>query len=182
MANKIGFDFDEFGGNVDIVIVKGNQEQLKNSSYLKSPQEKWQLKQLPGQTWSLVEGIVHSPEKMEFLAKELSTEFSTQAIYFYFGDASGWMGYKLFLDGDEQEEYSFGESYEAEMLEMDIDLPSITRKDGTLVVTNEDDQQFIFWSQIRSPSENEINTGEQFIDEFLRLHEAYIGEDLFPKS
>lgn len=28
MTDKIGFDFDEFGGNVDIVIVKADKTQL----------------------------------------------------------------------------------------------------------------------------------------------------------
>ena len=64
------------------------------------------------------------------------------------------MGYKLFENGNESEEYSFGESYEEEILEMGIDLATQTRKDGTLVVTNEQ--------------------GEKFIDKFLRIHKAYI--------
>jgi hypothetical protein len=35
MASKTGFDFDDFGGNVDVVIVKGDKASLANSDYLK---------------------------------------------------------------------------------------------------------------------------------------------------
>ena len=178
MANKIGFDFDEFGGNVDIVIVETDRDKLTNSSYLKSLPGDWQFQQLQGQDWTYVYATTYLPEGFETLARELSQEFSTKAIYFYFGDASGWMGYKLFTDGEESEEYSFGISYEEEMMEMGRDLED-TRKEGTVVVTNEDEEQFIFWSRIRSQTEDEICGGEKFIDQFLRTHKAYIGWDLF---
>ena len=92
------------------------------------------------------------------------------------------MGYKFFESGNETEEYSFGESYDEEMLEMGIDLANQTRKDGTLIVSNEEGEQFIFWSRVRSKTENEICPGEKFIDEFLRIHKAYIGWNLFPRS
>ena len=182
MTNKVGFYLDEFGGNFDIVIVKEDKDKLTNSTYMRSLQGDWQFKQLEGQDWSFFDGSIYPPEGIVALAKELSKEFSTEAIYFYFGDASGWMGYQLFVNGDEQEEYSFGESYEEEMMEMGIDLGEQTGKEGTVVVTNEQDQQFMFWSQIRIKTENEICAGEKFIDEFLRNHKAYLGWALFSDS
>ena len=181
MTIKIGFDFDEFGGNVDIVIIEGNKAELAESTYLKSLAENWQLEQSDGQEWSFFNGTDYPPEGAETLAKELSEEFSTKTIYFYFGDASGWMGYTLFIDGESAEEYSFGESYEEEMAEMGVSIED-TRKEGTVVTTDEDEQQFIFWSQMRSLTEHEICGGEAFIDEFLQLYRAYIGWSLFPNS
>ena len=182
VTNKVGFDFDEFGGNFDIVIVKENKDKLTNSTYMQSLHRDWQFKQLEGQDWSFFEGIIYPSEGIVALAQELSKEFSTETIYFYFGDASGWMGYQLFVYGEEKEEYSFGVSYEEEMMEMGIDLAEQTGKEGTVVATNEQDQQFMFWSRIRTQTENEICTGEKFIDEFLRSHKAYLGWDLFPDS
>lgn len=181
MISKVGFDFDEFGGNVDIVIVKGNKDRLTNARYLKSLQGNWKFEQQQDQAWSFYHGMRYPAEGVEALAKELSKEFSTRAIYFYFGDASGWMGYKLFVNGEESEEYSFGVDYDEELAEAGIDLAE-TRKAGTLVTSNEDGYQCLFWSLLRTKAEDEISGGEKFIDEFLRNESAYIGWDLFPNS
>ncbi len=104
MVSKVGFDFDEFGGNVDVVIVKGDRVQLANSDYLMSLQGDWRFDQQQSQAWSFYNGVTYPAEGVEALAKELSKEFSTKTIYFYFGDASGWMGYKLFVNGEESVE------------------------------------------------------------------------------
>ena len=176
--SKIGFDFDEFGGNVDVVLVKGDKDQLTNSSYLKLLKGNWRFDQQQGQSWSFYNGTIYPAEGTEGLAKELSQEFSTKAIYFYFGDASGWMGYKLFVNGAESEEYSFGVDYDEEMAEAGIDLAE-SRKAGTVVTNNEDGDQCLFWSLLRTKTQDEISGGEKFIDEFLRDESAYIGWDLF---
>ena len=179
MVSKVGFDFDEFGGNVDVVIVKGNKDQLTNSTYLKTLQGDWQFEQQQDQAWSFYNGTTYPTEGVETLAKELSREFSTKAIYFYFGDASDWMGYKLFMNGDESETYSFGVNYDEELAEMGIDLAE-GRKAGTVVASNDQGSQFLFWSRLRTKGEEEIGGGEKFIDEFLHYENAYIGWDLFP--
>ncbi len=179
--NKLGFDFDEFGGNVDVVILESDSDNLNDSHYIKTLQGDGQFKQLRNQHWSVFEAQSYYPEQIEKLAKELSKEFSIKAIYFYFGDASGWMGYKFFENGNEREEYSFGENYEEEMAEMGIEI-NHTRKNRTVVANDKQGNQFVFWSQIRLKSENEICDGEKFIDGFLRIHEAYIGWNLFDNS
>ena len=179
--SKVGFDFDEFGGNVDVVIVKGDKNQLTDSNYLKSLQEEWQFEQQQDQRWSFYNGTIYPAEGVEMLAKQVSKEFSTKAIYFYFGDASGWMGYKLFVNGDESEEYSFGINYDEELAEAGIDLVE-RRKPGTIVASNEEGDQFLFWSRLRRKAEDEIDGGEKFIDEFLCNENAYIGWDLFPSG
>ncbi len=92
--------------------------------------------------------------------------------------ASGWMGYKLFVDGEESEGYSFGVDYDEELAEAGIDL-SEKRKAGTIVASNEDGYQCLFWSLIRTKAGDEISGGEKFIDEFLRDESAYIGWNLF---
>ncbi|MEO1402401.1 MAG: hypothetical protein AAFV72_14330 [Cyanobacteria bacterium J06635_1] len=180
MVSKVGFDFDEFGGNVDVVIVKGDKDQLTNSSYLKSFQGDWRFDQQQSQSWSFYNGTTYPAEGIEALAQALSKEFMTKAIYFYFGDASGWMGYKLFENGEKREDYSFGESYDEEMAVMGVDLTE-SRKDGT-VVANDDGMQFLFWSLLRTKAKDEVMGGEKFIDEFLREESAYIGWDLMPSS
>lgn len=178
MVSKVGFDFDEFGGNVDVVIVKGDRVQLANSDYLMSLQGDWRFDQQQSQAWSFYNGVTYPAEGVEALAKELSKEFSTKTIYFYFGDASGWMGYKLFVNGEESEEYSFGVDYEEELTEAGIYLAE-KRKAGTVVANNKDGSQCLFWSRLRTKTEDEIIGGEKFIDEFLRDESAYIGWDLF---
>ena len=174
MKNKIGYDFDEIGGNLEIVIVKHDCTALNNSSFLKSLALFGRFQQLPGQSWSFLD----RPEQVEIVAKKASQELSTKAISFFFGDASEWIGYKLFVNGVLTEEYSFGPDYDAEMIEMGHD-PSRNRKDGTVMATNTAAQQFLFWSQVRSQSEAEICGGEKFIDEFLRSQGAYLGWELF---
>ncbi len=177
---KVGFDFDEFGGNVDIVIVAGDPETLNNSQAVNSLQTgAGQFNQLQGQTWSFFNPLSISRTQLGELAQALSQELATKAIYFFFGDASGWMGYQFFENGNECEEYSFGINYDEEMLEMGQD-PSQTRRPGAIVATNEEGEQFIFWSQLCSKAESEICGRETFIDEFLSAHNAYIGWDLFP--
>ncbi|NER83580.1 MAG: hypothetical protein F6K42_29320 [Leptolyngbya sp. SIO1D8] len=182
MTNKIGFDFDEFGGNVDVVILESNQDDLNNSSYMREIRGDGYFRQIEGQTWSVLVVSSYFPAQIEIVARELSQELSTKAIHFYYGDASGWMGYTLFENGHESESFSFGESYDEEMAEMGMDPGEHTRRDGTIVATNNVDDQFIFWSQSRSKTEMEICAGEKIIDEFLRIHNVYIGWDLFPGS
>lgn len=113
------------------------------------------------------------------LTQALSEEFSTKAIYFYFGDASGWMGYKLFENGEEVEEYSFGMSYEEEMEEMGVTQPY---KEGTVITNDEQDNQYLFWSKNRNKTAEEITSGEKFIDDFLCEEQAYIGWDLMSEK
>ena len=91
------------------------------------------------------------------------------------------MGYKLFVNGEESEEYSFGVDYDEEMVEAGIDLAE-SRKTGTVVTNNEDGDQCLFWSLLRTKTKDEISSGEKFIDEFLRDESAYIGWDLFSDS
>ncbi|MEM6520706.1 MAG: hypothetical protein AAF892_03850 [Cyanobacteria bacterium P01_D01_bin.71] len=181
MVSKVGFDFDEFGGNVDAVIVKGDKDQLENSVYLNSFQGDWHFDQQKGQEWSFYNGMIYPADGVEALAQGLSKEFLTKAIYFYFSDASGWMGYQLFINGEASEEYSFGVDYDEELAEAGINL-SERRKVGTVVASNENGYQCLFWSLIRTKTEDEVSGGEKFIDEFLQNESAYIGWDLFSNS
>lgn len=181
MVSKIGFDFDGFGGNIDVAIVNENKDQLTTSIYLKTLQGDWRFEQQPDQAWSFYNGTTYPVEGIEMLVQELSKEFSTKAIYFYFGDASGWMGYKLFENGEESEAYSFGQSYDEEVAEMGMDLAEL-RKDGTVVTNDDEGNQFLFWSRNCTKTEDEISGGEKFIDEFLRSQRAYVGWDLMPSS
>ena len=52
MTKKVGFDFNEFGGNVDVVILEVNSDDLNNSIYVKSLQSKGKFKQVQGLNWS----------------------------------------------------------------------------------------------------------------------------------
>ncbi len=178
MVNKVGLDFDDFGGNVDVVIVKGDKDSLAKSDYLNSWQGNWSFEQAPLQAWSFYSGTADPVAGFAALAKALSAEFSTKAIYFYYGDAAGWMGYQLFINGEASEDYSFGVDYDEEMAEAGIDLAA-QRKAGTVVAHNDDDYQCLFWSLLRTQTADEIVGGEDFIDEFLRGESAYIGWDLF---
>lgn len=173
MIDKIGYNFSEFGGNVEIVIVKNDYVDLNNSNFLKSLEINGQFKQLKGQKWSFLD----QARQVEFVAREASKEFLTTAIYFFYGDASGWMGYKFFENGIEIEEYSFGHTYDDEMIEMGHD-PNLGRKPGSIVATSQEGDRFIFWSQSRSKSFEEIRGGTKFIDEFLCSQAAYIGWQL----
>lgn len=182
MAQKIGFDFDDFGGNVDIVIINSDSETLNQAAPMLNLRSEGEFKQRPGQDWSHFEAKSYSYDEMQPLAVNLSKTLKTKALYYYFGDASGWMGYKLFIHGNLEEEYQFGESYEEEMLEMGIDPTDQTQRAGTVVAKDEDGNQFIFWSTLRVKSEAEICGGETFIDEFLRSQNAYIGWGCFPTT
>ena len=178
MANKTGFDFDDFGGNLDIIIVKADRDPLAASNYLKSWQIDEHFTQEHTQAWSFYNGSTYPVEGAERFAKALSKELSTKAIYFYYGDASGWMGYQLFVNGEESEAYSFGVDYDEDMAGAGID-PTAQRKAGTIVAHNEEGYQCLFWSRLRTKTKDEIGGGERFIDEFLQHEKAYIGWDLF---
>ncbi|NEQ47224.1 MAG: hypothetical protein F6K00_28265 [Leptolyngbya sp. SIOISBB] len=178
MASKVGFDFDEFGGNVNVVIVKADKDLLENSDHLKSLALDGHFEQQFDQAWSFYYGVTYLAAGAEGLAKFLSGGFSTKAIYFYYGDASGWMGYQLFINGATSEEYSFGVDYDEEMAEAGID-PAAQRKAGTVIAYNDDGYQCLFWSLLRTQIEDEIVGGEDFIDQFLKSENAYIGWDLF---
>lgn len=173
MIDKIGYDFDEFGGNLEIVIVNKDCTTLNNSTFIQSLGLIGRFQQLPSQSWSFLD----RPEQVEIVAQKASQEFLTKAISFFFGDASDWIAYKLFDNGVLVEDYSFGPNYDEEMIAMGHD-PARSRKEGTVIATNQAGQQFLFWSQIRSPSENQICAGETFIDEFLRSQGAYLGWEL----
>ncbi|MEM9120316.1 MAG: hypothetical protein AAGD09_20885 [Cyanobacteria bacterium P01_F01_bin.56] len=177
MVNKVGLDFEDFGGNVDVVIVKEVKDSLENSDYLSALQGDWHCDQAPGQIWSFCHGKTYPTADFTALAKALSTEFSTKAIYFYYGDASGWMGYQLFIDGEASEDYSFGVDYDEEMAEAGIDV-SAQRKAGTVVAHDDDGYQCLFWSLLRTKKQAEIVGGEAFINEFLQGENAYIGSNL----
>ncbi len=181
MTNKTGYDFDELGGNVDVVIVKYDCESLNNSTTIKSLHNNAQFNQFAKNDWCVLDPETTSPDQFVPIAQETSKEFSTKAIYFFFGDASGWMGYKFYENGEETEEYNFGPNYDDEMIEMGHD-PEENRKPGTVVAVNAAGEQFLFLSINRSKSKDEIAGGEKFIDEFLRFQSAYIGWDLFPQD
>lgn len=181
MTTQFGYDFDELNGNVDILLIKGDKTELCSSTYLKSLQGEWEFKESAGENWNFYEGTACPAEGFEILAQELSKEYSTKAIYFYWGDASGWMGYKLFENGEEKEDYSFGLNYDEEMEEMGVDFAE-SRKEGTLVANDDEENQYLFWSVHRQKNEEEIQEGEAFIDAFLREEKAYIGWNLFPNA
>jgi hypothetical protein len=134
--------------------------------------------QQPDHAWSFYNGTTYPATSVAAFAQALSKELSTKAIYFYYGDASGWMGYQLFINGEEREAYSFGVDYDEEMAEAGINLAE-QRKEGTIATHNDDGDQCLFWSLLRTKAEAEIDGGEQFINEFLQHENAYIGWDLF---
>lgn len=178
MTDKAGFDFDNFGGNIDVVIVESNPASLNSSDCVLSIESEGSFKRRQGHHWSAWNpGSSGYSYRLEFLARKISREFSIKSIFFSYGDASGWMQYTLFDQGTIVEEYSFGINYDDDMLEAGMD-PHQDLKEATVVSANED-EKFIFWSSVRSKSDSEICGGETFIDEFLRSHNAYIGWDLF---
>jgi hypothetical protein len=162
MSEKKGFDIDEFGGNFDAVLVQANADSvMKNLG-------RQDCKQLEGNAWTVLSGNGDD-------AKKLSEELGVDAIYFAFGDASGWMVYDFFQKGEKVESYGFGEDYSEEMEEMGADYTSpwdMESSDG--------ETQWGFSSALRKVSEEEIQKGEAFIDEFFKSRDAYLGWDALP--
>jgi hypothetical protein len=162
MSEKKGFDLDEFGGNFDAVLVQSNADAvMKNVGHQ-------ECKQLDGNAWTVLSGG-------EDVAKKLSTDLGADAIYFGFGDASGWMIYHFFQKGEKVESYGFGGDYSAEMEETGAEYTSpwdIEASDG--------ETQWGFSGKLRKVSEEEIKKGEAFIDEFFKSREAYLGWEALP--
>ena len=162
MSGKKGFDIDEFGGNFDAVLIQSSADAVM------SLLGRSDCKQLDGNDWTVLPGNADD-------AIKLSSELGTDAIYFAFGDASGWMTYDFFQKGEKVESYGFGEDYSAEMEEMAADYASpwdIEFSDG--------ETQWGFSGKLRKVSEQEIKRGEAFIDEFFKSQNAYLGWEALP--
>jgi len=162
MSGKKGFDIDEFGGNFDAVLVQTSADAVR--AYL----GRQDCKQLEGSAWTVLSAD-------EDTAKKLSDELDTDAIHFAFGDASGWMIYSFFQKGEKVESYGFGEDYSEEMEEMGAEYTSPWD-----VETSDGETQWGFSSKLRKASEQEIQKGEAFIDEFFKSRNAYLGWEALP--
>ena len=162
MSGKTGFDMDEFGGNFDAVLVQSKADVVMKSLGRED------CKQLEGNAWTVLSGDAD-------VAKQLSDDLDADAIYFGFGDGSGWMVYDFFQKGEKVESYGFGEDYSAEMEEMGGEYTSpwdIEFSDG--------ETQWGFSSKLRKISEQDIQKGEAFIDEFFKSRNAYLGWEALP--
>ena len=162
MSGKKGFDLDEFGGNFDAVLVKSRVDVVKKSI------SRQDCKQLEGSDWTVLSGDVE-------VARQLSDELDTDAIYFGFGDGSGWMVYDFFQKGEKVESYGFGEDYSEEMEEMGAEYNSpwdLEFSDG--------ETQWGFSSKLRKVNEQDIQKGEAFIDGFFKSQNAYLGWEALP--
>lgn len=162
MSEKTGFDMDEFGGNFDAVLVQSKADVVMKSLGSED------CKQLEGNAWTVLSGDAD-------VAKQLSEDLDADAIYFGFGDGSGWMVYDFFQKGEKVESYGFGEDYSEEMEEMGGEYTSswdIEFSDG--------ETQWGFSSKLRKASEQEIQKGEAFIDEFFKSQNAYLGWEALP--
>ena len=125
-------------------------------------------KQLEGSAWAVLSGG-------EDVAKKISANLGADAIYFGFGGASGWMIYHLFQKGEKVESYGFGEDYSEEMEEMGAEYKSpwdIEASDG--------ETQWGFSGNLRKVSEQEIQKGEAFIDEFFKSQNDYLDWEALP--
>lgn len=162
MSEKRGFDLDDFGGNFDAVLVQASADAVKA---LLGRQD---CKQLEGNAWTVLSADDNT-------AKKISDELDTDVIYFGFGDASGWMVYDFFQNGEKVESYGFGVDYSEEMEEMGADY-----KSPWDIETSDGDTQWGFSSKLRQASEQEIQKGEAFIDEFFKSQNAYLGWDALP--
>lgn len=162
MSDKKGFDIDEFGGNFDVVLVQANANAVMKHL------GRQDCKQLEGNAWTVVSGDAE-------VAKQLSDDLDTDTIYFGFGDASGWMMYDFFQKGEKVESYGFGEDYSEEMEEMGTGY--ISPWD---IETSDGEMQWGFSSKLRKVSEQEIQKGEAFIDEFFKSQNAYLGWEALP--
>ncbi len=159
MSEKTGFDIDEFGGNFDAVLVQSSADAVKVNL------GRQDCKQLQDSAWTVLAGNGD-------VARKLSAELAADAIYFGFGDASGWMIYDFFQNGEKVESYGFGEDYSEEMGGNYASPWDIETSDG--------ETQWGFSSKLRKASEQEIQKGEAFIDEFFKSQNAYLGWEALP--
>lgn len=162
MSEKKGFDIDEFGGNFDAVLVRSDADTVKEHL------GRQDCKQLEGNAWTVL------PDEAD-VALQLSDELDTDAIYFGFGDGSGWMVYDLFQKGEKVESYGFGDDYSEEMEEMGAEYNSPWDME-----TSDGETQWGFSSKLRKASEEEIQKGEDFIDAFFKSQNAYLGWEALP--
>lgn len=174
----MGFDFDCLNGDLYILLVETEHDLLSRSNYLDQNSISGTFRPTPCHTWSFFDTQEFSDVQLEKIAKQLSEEFSSRAIYFYHSDTSGWTGYTFIENGDIQEEYDFGINYEEDIIESGLDLEKNV-KDGTVIGYQGDDYKFIFWGKSHSKNEEEICLGEVLIDRFLHDKRAYIGWDLY---
>lgn len=179
MTPEPGFDFNDFGGNVEVVIVKHNKDALRRAVAVQGLRGEPDFTQFDDHTWSYYAGNDYPAEGAEGLARMLSQEFATRAIWFFFADASNWMGYKLFVNGDSWEDYNFGESSDESNLLDAAHAASAGHPEQAVTATDEEEEEsYIFWSRTRTATKKEIMGGEDFIDAFLRSEKAYIGWEL----
>jgi hypothetical protein len=162
MSEKKGFDIDEFGGNFDAVLVQSNADAVIEKVGHQD------CKQLEGGAWTVLSAGGD-------IARELSAELGADVIYFAFGDASGWMVYDFFQKGEKVESYGFGGDYSEEMEEMGGEYTSPWD-----IETSDGETQWGFTSKLRKASEQEIQKGEAFIDEFFKSQNAYLGWEALP--
>jgi hypothetical protein len=176
MEYLTGYDFKGLNGNADELIVDCNCDKITNSLISKSLFSAGEFVRLQSHKWSYFSVLDHSKIYYDYsmLAQRVSEECSERAIYFFFHEESEWMGYELYEDGEKTEEYSYGFNHDKEMVGIGLKAVEYTPKDGTVVAVN-NEYQFRFRSKLRSITEDDICTGEEFIAEFLHSHNAYIG-------
>ncbi len=173
--SKLGFDLNDFGGNVDLMLIKGTPDELatkppvpelKGSTYVAVLDHAWShLGQQGLADWRLA-------------AEATSRSLKTRVIYFYYQDTVNWLGYQVFDSGEVVEDYSFGDNMDEDMIEMGVD-PDAMRPAGTVSYVDNNDRQYLFRSSLRTLDAQDIGGGEAFIDAFLKEQQTYLGWDLF---
>lgn len=163
---KLGYELTEdFGGNFDVLLVKGNEEEIAKLAEESGADDR--VAAIFDTGWHSVYG--RKTEAIQF-----SKDLEAEVIYYYFGDASGDLGYSLYSNGTEIEHYSLGEYFE------ETEGSDYLAGMDTIFVDEETETQYRFKSSIREATEKEIRDSRKFIDSFLKSKKTYLGDEALP--
>ncbi len=110
------------------------------------------------------------------LPLRLSRELSTQVIYYYHEDTSGWTYFTLFDQGNKVEAFAFGTDYTQEFGEF-ISQEEEAAEDNTSeweYDIRENGIQTLFLSRRRSVSAADLSDKEEFLDSCFRISQAWL--------
>ncbi|NET39986.1 MAG: hypothetical protein F6K19_49885 [Cyanothece sp. SIO1E1] len=142
--------------------------------------------QLVGQKWSAVlPDLIFDSEQLERCSRpseaQLSALLGKPVIHIFVSDTAGYIGYKLFdngeiieyFSGSEESQFQDDNEYGLQTQRLEwMPYPEDDLEDDL-----EDDpgviQTAYFWSQYRQINAEDIGNIWQFVDDFLRDHDAY---------
>lgn len=199
ISHKCGFELDYYPASCAFILVKAEITNVSNtlSKLLQNPltediyrnyeninSNQILLWQYVNHSWTLFEYEVCKQE----MPQAISTSLNTNCIYFEYEKVSGWQVYRLFINGEVVETYSFGIDYRPDWIEFHYEaaesLPEETDYGipWDINITDDKGYQFLFRSNLQSASEDAIKNPKVFLNSLFISQDAWLPSSAYMPS